>query len=209
MSPATASVEDLLGLAVRLVNAGQRERARLVCEQAMATHAPHPAVQQLLALIRLQEGDAATASELAAASLVLRPDHPPTLVVAGDAARASGALLQAAAHYEHALRLQPERADLWFQLSLVRHDLRDLAGAALALRRVLQLSPERVEAVLNLGIVLQDSGEIDEAMRAYGRAYRMHEASFGRIAHALAAANVGRLWLNLDDLRAALLAEPA
>jgi len=181
MPTPAASIEDLLGVAIRLVNAGQRERARLVCEQAVATHAPHPAVQQLLAVIRLQEGDAAAAATLAAVSLALRPDHAPTLRVAVDA---------------------------WFQLSIERQDAGDLAGAAQALREVLTLSPERVEAEVNLGIVLQDDGRIDEAMRAYGRAYRLDESSFGRIAHALAAANAGRLWLQLDDLRAELRGTP-
>jgi hypothetical protein len=32
---------------------------------------------------------------------------------------------------------------------------------------------------------------------------------FGRIAHALATPNVGRLWLDLDDLRAELARVPA
>ena len=114
MPAPAASIEDLLGVAIRLVNAGQRERARLVCEQAAATHAPHPAVQQLLAVIRLQEGDAAAAATLAAASLALRPGHAPTLRVAVDA---------------------------WFQLSIERQDAGDLAGAAQALREVLTLSP--------------------------------------------------------------------
>ena len=50
---------------------------------------------------------------------------------------------------------------------------------------------------------------MDEAMRAYGRAYRLREDCFGRVAHALAAANVGRLWLNLDVLRNTLAAQPA
>ena len=182
MSPVKSSVEELLALAVRHVNAGQRERARLLCEQAAAWHPPHPAVQQLLAVISLQEGDAAAAAELAAASLALRPDHAPTLRVAADA---------------------------WFQRSLARHAAGDLAGEAQALREVLRFAPERVEAEVNLGIALQDNGEIAEAMRAYGRAYRAREDTFGRIAHALASGNVGRMWVRLDDLRAALRADAA
>ncbi len=134
-----ASVEALLELAIRHVNAGQRDRARLLCERAVATHPPHPAVQQLLAVIRLHEGDAAAATALAVASLVLRPDHAPTLRVAADA---------------------------WFQVSLERHERGDRAGEAEALHEVLRLAPQRVEAEVNLGIVLRHSGEIDEAMRA-------------------------------------------
>ena len=178
-TPATATIEELLGLAIRHVNAGQRDRARQLCEQAVATHPPHPAVQQLLAVIALQDGDAPAATELAAASLALRPGHAPTVKVAADA---------------------------WFQCSLARHDERDLPGEVRALREVLRLAPERVEAEVNLGIALQDGGEIDEAMRAYGRAYRLREDTFGRIAHALATPNVGRMWLELDALRAALRA---
>ena len=100
-------------------------------------------------------------------------------------------------------------ADAWFQCSLARHAARDPVGEVEALREVLRLAPERVEAEVNLGIALQDNGEIAEAMRAYGRAYRAREDTFGRIAHALAVPNVGRLWLNLEDLRAALRSAPA
>ena len=103
-----------------------------------------------------------------------------------------------------AVALSPTHVDAWFALALTRHDLGDLAGAEAALRQVLGLVPQRAEAEVNLGIVLQDAGRIDEAMGAYGRAFRLREDSFGRIAHALSAANVGRLWLDLDALRTAL-----
>ena len=179
MAPAAVPVDDLLALAIRFVNAGQPERARQLCDHALATLPPHPAVQQLLAVLVLQQGDAASALEFATRSLTLRPGHEPTRQVAADA---------------------------WFRLSLERQDGRDLAGAAQALREVLRLAPGRAEAEVNLGIVLQEAGEIDAAMRAYGRAYRLREATFGRIAHALSTPNVGRLWLSLDALRAELLA---
>ena len=127
----------------------------------------------------------------------------------GAAQHRCGQLRPALRTLEHAVGLAPDHADAWFQLALVRQDLRDLDGAAQALRRVLQLMPKRAEAEVNLGIVLQESGRIDEALRAYGRAYRQREETFGRIAHALATANVGRLWLDLDELRAALRSAPA
>ena len=179
MPNAGATAEELLGLAIRHVNAGQGERARLLCEHALATHAPHAGVLQLLALLNLQRGQPALACEQAQASLALRPDHPQTVSLCADA---------------------------WFQLSLTRQDGHDLDGAADALRQVLRLSPGRAEAHVNLGIVLQDGGQADAAMREYGRAYRLREDTFGRIAHALATPNVGRVWLRLDDLRAALRA---
>ena len=179
MAAPVPSVEELLGLAVRHVNAGQGERARALGEHAARLHPPHPAVLQLLATLDLQQGAAESACVRAEASLALRPDHLPTLRLLADA---------------------------WFQRSLAHHDDGQLDAAADALRVVLRLAPERAEAEVNLGIVLQESGRVDEAMSAYGRAYRQREDTFGRIAHALSAANVGRLWLRLDDLRAALRA---
>ncbi len=197
----TPPITDLIDLAIRLVNAGQRERARIVCEQAVATHAPHPAVHQLLAVMDLEAGRVAEARRHAALSLTLRRDHVPTLLVAGDAALAERDLEAASQAFERAVAVVPDHAEAWFKASLVRQDLGDLDGAVAALRRVLQLKPDRVDALVNLGIVLQESGRLDEALRAYGRAFRLREETFGRIAHALATPNVGRLWLRLDDLR--------
>lgn len=209
MVSSAATVEELLALAIRHVNAGQRERARALCEHAAAVHPPHPAVHQLLAVLDLQRGDGVQAWRNAAASLALRPEHLPSLLLAGDAARAAGESSEARRLLERIVALAPEHNEAWFHLALLRQDQHDLDGAADALRQVLRLNPMRVDAEINLGIVLQDGGHIDEAMRAYGRAYRMREDTFGRIAHALATPNVGRLWLNLDDLRATLRAAPA
>lgn len=209
MATPAISVEAFLELAIRHVNAGQLARARVLCEQADAAYPAHPAVRQLLAFVSLLENDPLQACRHAEASLALRPDHLPTLLVAGKAQRRCGQSPHALQSFERVVALAPEHADAWFELALVRQDLRDLDGAALALRRVLEITPDRAEAEVNLGIVLQDGGRIDDAMRAYGRAFRQREDCFGRIAHALAAAPLGRLWLDLDVLRATLRTTPA
>ena len=111
MAPPAASVEELLALAIRHVNAGQRERAGVLCELAATAHPPHPAVQQLLAVLSLQDGDAARALRHTEASLALRPGHAPTLAIAADA---------------------------WFRLALMKQDARDLEGACLCIHLVAQ-----------------------------------------------------------------------
>ena len=60
-------------------------------------------------------------------------------------------------------------ASVWFDLGLVRQDLRDHEGAATAYRKALDKKPDYAEAALNLGIVLQESGDLDSAMRAYAK----------------------------------------
>ena len=200
----TAPVDSLLALAIGHVNAGRREQARAVCALAQSTHPAHPAVLQLLALLALQDGDSQAARRCAEASLALRPGHSPTLLLAGQAQHACGALHAALHSFEQLAATTPRDPQAWFQIALVRQDLRDLHGAEAALQRVLQLAPHRADALVNLGIVLQEQGQLDAALQAYGRAYVLREDTFGRIAHALVSASVGRLWLDLDALRATL-----
>lgn len=95
-------------------------------------------------------------------------------------------------------------ASVWFDLGVVRQDLRDHAAAAEAYRKALDIKPDYAEAALNLGIALQDSGDLDRAMHAYADAYRLRPAMFGRIAMALTTASHGRLWLDEAALRRAL-----
>jgi tetratricopeptide (TPR) repeat protein len=95
-------------------------------------------------------------------------------------------------------------ASVWFDLGVVRQDLRDHTAAAEAYRKALDIKPEYAEAALNLGTALQESGDLDGAMRAYAHAYRLRSAMFGRIAMALTTASHGRLWLDEEALRRAL-----
>ncbi len=231
-----------LARAVGLVNAGDSVAARALCERALQAHPRQPGLLQLLGHIYLQQDNPQRAAQCANASLALRPNHGPTLLLAGDAARALGDLLAALKLHEQAWRqypqradgsytlgltlraaqrtaeaeqvlvrtvaLEPARVDAWFALALVQQDLRDYAGAEKSLRQLLHIAPPRAEVELNLGIVLQESGQFDEAMKAYGRAFRINPETFGRIAHSLATPNTGCLWLNLDDLRATLAVQP-
>jgi tetratricopeptide (TPR) repeat protein len=95
-------------------------------------------------------------------------------------------------------------APVWFDLGLVRQDLRDHDGAATAYRKALELKPDYAEAALNLGTALQELGDLDRAMQAYACAYRLRPQSFGTIAMALTSAPHGRLWLDEAALRRSL-----
>ncbi|TPO12065.1 tetratricopeptide repeat protein [Mesorhizobium sp. B1-1-5] len=92
----------------------------------------------------------------------------------------------------------------WFDLGLVRQDMRKFAAAAEAYRHVLEMSPDAAEAAVNLGVVLQEMGDLAGAMAAYSRAYRLAPSTFGVIAMALTSAPCGRLWLDEDALRLSL-----
>jgi tetratricopeptide (TPR) repeat protein len=109
----------------------------------------------------------------------------------------------AAALLERAARGEAP-ASVWFDLGLVRQDLRDYGGAAIAYRKAFQMKPDYAEAALNLGVVLQETGDLDGAMGAYTQAYRLRPSTFGTIAMALTSASHGRLWIDEESLRRSL-----
>jgi tetratricopeptide (TPR) repeat protein len=110
----------------------------------------------------------------------------------------------AAAAYLERAAVTDAPASVWFDLGLVRQDLRDYDQAAVAYRKALEKKPDYAEAALNLGIVLQEAGDLDSAMRAYAEAYRLRPQAFGKIAMALTSASHGRLWIDEASLRRAL-----
>ncbi|BAI76551.1 TPR repeat protein (plasmid) [Azospirillum sp. B510] len=110
-------------------------------------------------------------------------------------------LLRDAAAVLEAVPAAGRTASLWFDLGLVKQDLRDLAGAADAYREALELQPGNAEAAVNLGIVLQDMRDIDGAVAAYQVAYGVQPETFGVIAMSLTSAPRGQLWLDRQALK--------
>ena len=131
------------------------------------------------------------------------PDHVEAAARLGRLAWEDGEIALAAKFLERATQTEVP-ASVWFDLGLVRQDMRDYAGAAAAYRKAIELKPDHAEATFNLGVVLQETGLLEEAMRAYGEAYRLRPASFGQIAMALTSASHGGLWLSEASLRRAL-----
>jgi tetratricopeptide (TPR) repeat protein len=95
-------------------------------------------------------------------------------------------------------------ASVWFDLGLVRQDLRDYQGAATAYRKAIEIKPDFPEAHVNLGLNLQHSGDLESAMDSYRQALWLRPDTFGRIAQALTSAKKGQLWLDLGQLRRSL-----
>jgi tetratricopeptide (TPR) repeat protein len=131
------------------------------------------------------------------------PQSSEALARLGRLAWEDGHLTEAAALLERAVAGDCP-ASTWFDLGVVRHDLRDNAGAATAYRQALEKKPDYAEAAVNLGVALQETGDLDGALLAYGTAYRLRPSTFGTIAMALTSSPHGRLWLDEDSLRRSL-----
>ena len=188
---ATPQIADLVALAVRLVNANQPQRARIVCEQAVAAWPAHPAVHQLLAVLDLQAGHPARAATHAALSLSCAPTTCPRCWCWATRRSRSATCGRGRRRSSARSRWRPTEAEAWFKVSLVRQDLHDLDGAAAALERVLAIHPRARRRDRQPRHRAAGVGPLDDALRAYGRAYRARPQAFGRIAHALATPRSG------------------
>jgi tetratricopeptide (TPR) repeat protein len=150
-----------------------------------------------------QAGLAPQAREAWRAILKIIPQHQEAAARLGRLAWEDGDHTEAVSLLERATSGDAS-ASVWFDLGLVRQDLRDHAGSAAAYRKAIEIRPDYAEAALNLGVVLQERGDIDNAMRAYAQAYRLRPQSFGTIAMALTSGSHGRLWLDEAALRKSL-----
>jgi tetratricopeptide (TPR) repeat protein len=150
-----------------------------------------------------QAGLRPQAREAWRAILEVVPQHQEAAARLGRLAWEDGEYAIAATHLERAAG-NDAPASVWFDLGVVRQDLRDYSNAATAYRKALDKKPDYAEAALNLGIVLQEAGDLDSAMRAYAEAYRLRPQAFGKIAMALTSASHGRLWIDEASLRRSL-----
>ncbi len=206
-----SAVEGGLARALALVNSGHTAQAESLCQALLLRDASHPAVHQLMAVLRAQQGRWQEAQSHVELSLSARPDHLPSLELAARIARATGDTSRARGVLQQIADLQPASPHAWFALALACHDAADRPGERAGLQRVLQLQPGHVEALVNRGIAQQEDGDLAAAMHSYAQAWRLRADTLGRIANALCSERTGALWLDMPTLQAALsrLSAPA
>lgn len=191
-------------LAVTLLDCHQVDAAQIAAQRSIAADPTNVGAHAALAVarMRLDRGAEAVAGLEQAERIVC--DQAALPYQRGMLLRQLGDHAGACIALERATSIEPGLARAWFALGLTREDMGDYAAAAAAYRTALQCQPDLHQAALNLGIVLQELRDLDAALDAYAACYRMHPPSFGRIAQAMVAAPVGRLWLDLAQLRAVL-----
>jgi tetratricopeptide (TPR) repeat protein len=138
-----------------------------------------PVVLQLAAAIALVKGDHADAECLAVASLARRPQHVPTLLIAGRAARLAGDLAAADQHFTQALEVEPGRAETAFLICVTRLERGD-ATARSMLDRLMQEFPEDADGWFEIGASLQRAGKLDAALAAFDRAHHRSDSHLRR-----------------------------
>jgi tetratricopeptide (TPR) repeat protein len=155
--------------ALAALRAGDVDTADAIAQRLLRATPDDPAAHQLAAVIALQRGAFQQAARAATASLTRRPDHAPTLVVAGRAARSAGDLAGAAAFFARATALAPERPDAAFLQCVTLLELRDRQATTL-LPELLERFPADAEGWHLLGDALARAEQPEAALLAFTRA---------------------------------------
>ena len=159
--------ERALVAAIGDYNAGRPAQADATAHRLLEFAPTHPALRQLLAVLALDKGDAAAAQSHIGHCLSQAPDHLPSLMLAARAYRLGGALKQARAHAERAVRLAKGAAEPALLAAELQTDSGDLAAALQTLRDLTSHAPGNALAQYRLGLVCQDMGDLAGATDAF------------------------------------------
>ena len=164
-----SSPEQALTRVVQWVGAGESAKAKALCRQAIAKTPSYAGLHQMLAFLELQDGDIALARKHITLALTLRPAHPPSLLIAGNAAMAAGELAAALEFHAQAHALAPDRADAALALGSTQHACGLLHEARCSLELAVAHAAGSEQAWFHLALVMQDLGEHEGAIHALQR----------------------------------------
>ncbi|MCI1006682.1 MULTISPECIES: tetratricopeptide repeat protein [unclassified Herbaspirillum] len=173
MPAPSPSPDQLLAGALQHYNAGHFAQAEQASHAVLALAPQHPAAHQLLAMLALNRQALAQARQHILLSLAPRPQHVPSLLIAGRIALANADPEGAVACFEAAAHHQPDLSQAHFHLGTSLSALGRHAQAATALRQAVALAPQAMEAVLNLGSALRELGDLAAARTAFTQACRL------------------------------------
>ncbi|MCP3022735.1 tetratricopeptide repeat protein [Cupriavidus basilensis] len=186
----TIELEAGLTAAIAYLNQGNIDAAASYAAALIGRYPAHPAVCQLSAQIALQRGEATLARRHIAQGLSLRPDHLPSLLIAGRAALADGAPAEALPPLLRACALSGNALEPSY-LACVARLQSGAADAVAELGLLIQRAPGFAPAWIELAEAMRKGGELQAALAALDRALALDgniaRAHFqrGKVLHAL------------------------
>jgi len=106
----------------------------------------------------------------------LLEDFPQELIlhnILGVALEAQQKFQEAADSYRNALKIQPQFAEMQFNLGSALYQLGDASGAIEQYQKAIQIKSDLVVAYFNLGIAYQSESQFDKALSAYRKAIEL------------------------------------
>ena len=189
--------EHAMGQAITAVNGGRLDIAEEICKSILQQMPTYAAAHQLLAVVYLNLHRVPAAEQHILSSLRERPDHMPSLVIAGRIARAGQDLIAAAGFFGRAANLAPAEAEPQYLCGLVLLEQEQLAAAVEVLERLVQSHPLHALGWCCLGSAFQRLGLLEQAGVALQRSTQLEPR------HADAWFNLGLVRQDVRDFQGA------
>ncbi|HMK86872.1 MAG TPA: tetratricopeptide repeat protein [Steroidobacteraceae bacterium] len=164
--PSRAQIDELIAL----FSAGRYPEAEASAASLAERHPRSGPIWKILGAARAMQGKPALAALERAAEL-LPSDHEAHGNL-GNALRAAGRPIEAAASHRRAIHLNPRHAGAHNDLGAALRDLGQLDAALASFRQALRLKPDLSIAAINLGDALKSRGQWNEAAASYRQALR-------------------------------------
>lgn len=146
--PAAAVVSiDVLNAAFEQHKRGELEDAELRYREILQVAPDHPDALHLLGVIRVQQGDGATAANLIARAIERNPNNPDYHANLGAAFQKLGRTEEAERAYRQALSLNPALTEPLTNLAAICHDAGRLEEAEACCRQALAVNPALAKAL--------------------------------------------------------------
>jgi tetratricopeptide (TPR) repeat protein len=157
-----------LAEALRLLANGDHASASAACQRLLKRAPRDAALHQLAAAVGLRSDDFAAARRWADSSLAIRPEHVPTLMIAGRAARGAGDREASLGHFRRAATLAPEYGEAAFMVCVGLLELGDPQAQA-ALQKCQRDFPGDAGGWRAVGHALLKAGRSEAALVAFMR----------------------------------------
>jgi tetratricopeptide (TPR) repeat protein len=195
-------------MALEALNVGAVAKAKEIGRRLLQDAPDDPSAQQLMAAIALKAGDHAEAERWSQASLLRRPDHAATLVLAGQAARAAGDLELAASRFQRAAEADRSRPDAAFFACIALIE-RGGADARPMIDDLLGRFPDYASGWSEIGDLLERAGQREAALIAFSRAARAAPSAVLHLRRGSLLQSIGRLDDAAEALKQAVSLDPS
>jgi tetratricopeptide (TPR) repeat protein len=168
----TESTPELeAALAMSLGIAGRVPEALVIARKALDANPDIAELQNTLAALAFQQGDAAAGDRAVDRALELAPDDPSPLRMRTEFRLANGLIEGAIADCERLLEIRPDDSRMLYYLAVGREKAGEPEAAITAYRRAAELDELAFEPRNNLAELLRTRGDLDGALEMAQEAY--------------------------------------
>lgn len=207
MSGEADNLVSTLETAIAKLRDGDAVAADAICRHLLEEAPEDPMLHQLAAAIAFERRDFVTAARWTASSLEGRPNHVPTLVLAGRVARSAGDHASALSFFRRAAAIAPTHAEPAFMLCVTLLELGN-AQANELLPQLLDRFPDHAEGWQSLSEVLHNAGKNEAALIALARTKQTEPSAALHLLRGKILQSLGRLYEAAGAFRAATTLAP-